>query len=304
MKEAFITKRFNAASQRLIVTINEILADYAEAGYDLSLRQLYYQPVSRNIVENTEKSYKNVGKLVSDARLAGLVDWDMIRDRGRVTVGNSHWTSPADIVKSAAYSFRIDRWKNQKNYIEVMVEKQALEGVLIPVCKDHDVRFTANKGYTSSSAARDTSIRFNDAMSEGKEVHVIYLGDHDPSGIDMSRDVDDRLRLFTYGVGVTVHRIALNMDQVKTFNPPPNPAKITDSRASGYIKKFGKKSWELDAIEPKKLAQLVIDKINSLTDPKKWDASHKIQEAGRNELHKFADSYDENNGKGKGKRKK
>ena len=124
-----------------------------------------------------------------------------------------------------------------------------------------------------------------------------YLGDHDPSGIDMSRDVDDRLRLFTYGVGVTVHRIALNMDQVKTFNPPPNPAKITDSRASGYIKKFGKKSWELDAIEPKKLAQLVIDKINSLTDPKKWGASGKIQEAGRKELHKFADNY--GNGKGK-----
>lgn len=297
MREAFITKRFNAASQKLIVVINEILADYADAGYDLSLRQLYYQLVSRNIVENTEKSYKNIGKLVSDARLAGLVDWDMIRDRGRVTVGNSHWDSPADIVRSAANSFRICRWENQKNYIEVMVEKQALEGVLIPVCRDHDVRFTANKGYTSSSAARDTSIRFNDAMSAGKEVHVIYLGDHDPSGIDMSRDVDDRLRLFTYGVGVTVHRIALNMDQVKTFNPPPNPAKITDSRASGYIKKFGKKSWELDAIEPKKLAQLVIDKINSLTDPKKWGASGKIQEAGRKELHKFADNY--GNGKGK-----
>jgi len=221
MKEAFITKRFNAASQKLIVVINEILANYAIAGYDISLRQLYYQLVSRNIVENTEKSYKNIGKLVSDARLAGLVDWDMIRDRGRVTVGNSHWDSPADIVRSAANSFRICRWENQKNYIEVMVEKQALEGVLIPVCRDHDVRFMANKGYTSSSAARDTSIRFNDAMSAGKEVHVIYLGDHDPSGIDMSRDVDDRLRLFTYGVGVTVHRIALNMDQVKTFNPPP-----------------------------------------------------------------------------------
>lgn len=291
MKEAFIEKRFNTKSVKLIGIVNTILDDYAAAGYDLSLRQLYYQLVSRNIVPNTEKSYKNVGQLVSDARLAGLVDWSMIRDRGRVTVHNPHWDTPADIVRACANQFAVDRWANQPNYVEVMVEKQALEGVLIPVCEEWDVPFTANKGYTSSSAMRGASKRFLDAEENGKALHVIYLGDHDPSGIDMSRDIDDRLEMFTRGSGVTVHRVALNMDQVRKFRPPPNPAKMTDSRADDYVRKFGRQSWELDAIEPKKLAKLVEDAIKDLIDDDLWDESGKLQQKGRDRLQAVADRF-------------
>src|ERR1700747_2259746 len=138
MKEKFIEKNFGVAAIAMILKINQILRDYEAQGYDLSLRQLYYQLVSRNIVENTERSYKNVGNLVSDARLAGMIDWSMIRDRGRNMVRNTHWESPADIVRAAAQQFRIDRWVDQPNYVEVMVEKQALEGVLEPVCGELD----------------------------------------------------------------------------------------------------------------------------------------------------------------------
>lgn len=292
VKEKFIEKRFNSASRALIVIINNILDDYRLQGYDLSLRQLYYQLVARNIVPNTEQSYKNVGKLVSDARLAGLVDWDMIRDRGRVTRSNSHWDTPADIIRSATLGYAIDRWENQDNYVEVMVEKQALEGVLIPVCQELDVPFSANKGYTSSSAIREASKRYLWKSEEGKRLHVIYLGDHDPSGIDMSRDIDDRFELFTRGAGVRVHRVALNMDQVKKLNPPPNPAKMTDSRASEYVRKFGRQSWELDAIEPTKLAKIVRDKINDLIDPGAWKESGELLEEGRSVLAKISQRFE------------
>ncbi len=122
MKEQFIQKRFEIGSIRLIEQINGILADYESQGYDLSLRQLYYQLVSKNVVENTERSYKNIGNLVSDARLAGLIDWDIIQDRGRVVVRNSHWTTPAEIVETCVRSYRVDRWLNQEHYVEVMVE--------------------------------------------------------------------------------------------------------------------------------------------------------------------------------------
>src|SRR5882672_9999430 len=196
MKETFIRKNFGASAVAMIDKINEILLDYEAQGYDLSLRQLYYQLVSRNIVPNTERSYKNVGNLVSDARLAGLVDWSMIRDRGRNMVANTHWNSPAEIVRSAALQFRVDRWEDQPNYVEVMVEKQALEGVLEPVCSEMDVPFTANKGYSSSSAMYEASKRFLRQSREGKTLFIIYLGDHDPSGIDMTRDVRDRLDIF------------------------------------------------------------------------------------------------------------
>jgi len=177
--------------------------------------------------------------------------------------------------------------------VEVMVEKQALEGVLEPVCQQLDVPFTANKGYSSSSAMYEASKRFVRQSELDKQLFVIYLGDHDPSGIDMSRDVLDRLELFIKTAlgrannedsGLVVKRIALNMDQVRELNPPENPAKITDSRADGYIKRFGHSSWELDAIEPARLASLVRDAVTGLLDVEMFEASKLRQEVGRDQL--------------------
>lgn len=304
MKETFITKNFGSDAIGMIGVINAILSDYEDEGYDLSLRQLYYQLVSRNIVPNTEKSYKNVGSLVSDARLAGLIDWNIIKDRGREMIQNSHWANPAEIVRTAAQSFRLDRWADQPRYVEVMVEKQALEGVLVPVCREMDVPFTANKGYSSSSAMYEASKRFIQRAEAGKELFILYLGDHDPSGIDMTRDVLDRLDLFvktsmdrTDEIGpnelpaVEVQRLALNMDQIEELNPPENPAKLTDSRATRYIQRFGNSSWELDAIEPRRMASIVRTAITRLLNRRLWTASGERQDAMRAELLTFADNY-------------
>lgn len=300
MKEQFITKNFGAPALRMLEQINAILDDYRRQGFDLSLRQLYYQLVSRNIVPNTEKSYKNVGSLVSDARLAGFIDWDMIKDRGREMVQNPHWEDPKDFVESVAPQYRFSLWRDQPCYVEVMVEKQALEGVLEPVCRELDVPFTANKGYSSSSTMYEASKRFLRKLEAGIECHVVYLGDHDPSGIDMTRDVEERLDLFcktslyrSEDVGngepvVQVHRAALNIDQVRKLNPPENPAKLTDSRADGYVRKFGMSSWELDAIEPRALAKLVRDAVNRLMDVEKMQAARLRQQQERDTLIKFA----------------
>lgn len=300
MKEQFIEKKFGAEALGMIRTINGILAEYVAAGYDLSLRQLYYQLVSRNIVENTERSYKNVGNLVSDGRLAGYIDWDVIKDRGREMVSNPHWETPASILDACSKQFRVDRWANQDCYVEVMVEKQALEGVLLPVCSEWDVPFTANKGYSSSSAMYEASKRYLERAEQDKTLYVLYLGDHDPSGIDMTRDVAERVdlfvktslgRAFNEDSGIEVKRLALNMAQIEELQPPENPAKLTDSRADGYIRRFGTSSWELDAIEPRRLASLVADAIKPLIDMKKWRESGKRQEDGRKYIAKMAKDY-------------
>lgn len=304
MKEEFKEKDFGDEALEMIERINGILADYEHQGYDLSLRQLFYQLVSRAVIPNTEKSYKNIGSLVSDARMAGLIDWDMIKDRGREMVSNPHWKDPADFIEVVAPQFRFDLWDDQANYVEVMVEKQALEGVLLPVCRRLDIPFTANKGYSSSSAMYEASKRFIKRAEQEKELYVVYLGDHDPSGIDMSRDVLDRLDLFiktslerSNEIGpneldaITIKRVALNMDQIEELNPPENPAKITDSRAASYIKRFGHSSWELDAIEPRQLAQIVEDAVTGLMDVERFEKNVKKQEKGRKELLKFAKTY-------------
>lgn len=292
MKETFITKKFGREALDLLENIHRILADYDSQGFTLSLRQLFYQLVTANIIANTERSYKNIGNLVSDARLAGMVDWDAIEDRGRNTIQNSHWFRPADIIDSAVRSFAIDKWLTQDNYIEVMVEKQALEGVLQPVCATLDIPFTSNKGYSSSSALYECGKRYESKLADGKTCHIIYLGDHDPSGIDMTRDVLERINLFANGIAedsdVSVHRVALNIDQVRSLKPPENPAKLTDSRAGEYIRKFGRSSWELDAIRPDALAKLVTAAVIELRDEEEWDAAVAREKAMKDELRTMA----------------
>jgi len=297
MRQKFIAHAFNIASITLIETINSILEEYKKMGYKLSLRQLYYQLVARDFIENTVRSYKRTGDLVSNARLAGLVDWEMIEDRGRESVINTHWTSPVEILQSAALGFRLDRWEGQPCYCEVMVEKDALSGILLPVCRELDIRFSANKGYSSSSAMYEAGKRFaamaSDPESVVKAYHLFYLGDHDPSGVDMTRDIEDRLSLFTGDLGVQVHRLALNFEQVQRWNPPENPAKESDSRYAAYAEKFGESSWELDAVEPGELAQLVRTNVLDLIDRTQWTKIAQRETNMKADLARLAVNYDE-----------
>lgn len=302
MKEAFINKKFTSGSLDLLGDITRILDKYEEQGYDLSLRQLYYQLVAEGRIENSEKSYKNVGNLVSDARLAGLIDWQMIQDRGRTLVRNNHWKSPSEIIEASAQQFRIDHWGDQPVHVEVMVEKQALEGVLIPVCQSLDVSFSANKGYSSSSALYDAGYRLASYLQRGIHVTILYLGDHDPSGMDMTRDVEERLKMFSRythydNARLHVRRIALNMDQIEDLNPPENPAKLTDSRASEYIKRYGDSSWELDAIPPNQLASLVENAVLGLRDDDIYEATLQKEERMRNDILRFLKEYNKKKSK-------
>lgn len=219
----YIEKRFAPESEALIAKCNEVIDTYQRQGFSLTLRQLYYQMVSRNIIENTERSYKRLGDLVNNARLAGRIDWRAIEDRGRNLQALSHWETPASIIQSARYSFKLDKWKGQTYRPEVWVEKQALEGVIASACRPLDVPYFACKGYNSQSEQWAAGQRLQGYINDGYTPIIFHLGDHDPSGIDMTRDNTERLAMFMGGV--EVRRLALNMVQVEEWNPPPNPAK-------------------------------------------------------------------------------
>ena len=291
MREKFVNIRLKPESMEKVQVINSILSEYQADGYDLSVRQLYYQLVARGYIENTQNSYKRICDLVNNARLAGLIDWEMITDRGRETVTPRTWKSPAEIIKQAAIQFKLDLWKTQDSYVEVMVEKQALEGVLIPVCLQWGVRFTANKGYSSSSTLYETGKRLA-AVEPGKACYILYLGDHDPSGLDMTRDIKERLTMFS-GDHVNIERLALNYDQVLALKPPENPAKESDARYYDYVRQYGESSWELDAIEPRALADLVTNAIkDKITDPQAWENTIKLQTTMTGQLLDIANQYD------------
>lgn len=259
MKKAFDTKlRLNKANKQRLELINSILEEYSADGYVLTLRQLYYQLVARDIIPNHQTEYGKLGNILKKGRMAGIVDWNAIEDRVR-RPQLPYWVhGQADAVDDMIKHYRLDRQFGQKHNIEVWVEKDALSNVLYRVTAKYGIRLMVNRGYSSCSAMYEAYRRLGNGDT------ILYFGDHDPSGLDMIRDVYDRL--FEFGIDVNVIPVALNMEQIKKFNPPPNPTKIQDSRSPQYIEEFGYTCWELDALPPKELVKLVEDNIVSRID--------------------------------------
>lgn len=285
-KIAYKEVNFQSSSLETIQLAIGIVDEYEADGYDLTLRQLYYQLVARGFIPNNDKSYKRIGNLINDARLAGLIDWFAITDRTRSMHKNSHWDNPAQIIRASIRQYAIDTRETQPNYIEVWVEKEALVDVVGKACRTLDVPFFACRGYVSQSEMWAASRRFAD----DKYNYIIHLGDHDPSGVDMTRDIQDRMGVF--GADVEVRRIALNFDQVEQYSPPPNPAKITDSRANSYIARYGAESWELDALNPSILKRLIEDEVNALTDMDLLEVERNREEKEKDSMFIYAEKLD------------
>lgn len=279
---------------------------------------MFYQFVSRGLIANTPKSYGKLGDVVNDARLAGMIDWDRITDRTRNLKKLNHWEHPGEIISDASRWYNVDLWGEQDYRPEVWIEKDALVGVFEGVCTNNDVPYFSCRGYTSQSEMWAAGQRILEYLRSGKKAVIFHFGDHDPSGIDMSRDIEDRLMLFlTYhwafdnGYDMTnaaerqnviddvralfeIRRIALNMAQIEQYGPPPNPVKQTDSRWVKYVEEYDvEQSWELDALDPATLAGLTLEAIKSVRKTKDWNRAIGRENSERDLLKKAADNWNE-----------
>jgi hypothetical protein len=284
MKIKYEDIKFYGRALTMIAQANEIIVEYEKQGYSLTLRQLYYQFVSRNYLPNTDKEYKRLGTVVSNARRAGLISWNAIVDRTRFLRKEPSWNNPAEIIEGSAQQFQVNPWKNQPYYVELWFEKDALLGVFERAAEKYRLPYFSCRGYTSDSEIWGAAQRLAYQSRQGKQIEILHFGDHDPSGLDMTRDITERLTLFD--AGAVVRRMALNMDQVRKYNPPPNPAKESDSRFEKYMEEFGEYSWELDALEPKVLVKLVNDTVEELIKLRAWNNSMKLEHEYRQQLMK------------------
>lgn len=307
MKKCYVSKNFRDQSRAIIQIANQIIEEYEDQGFTLTLRQLYYQFVARDIIPNKQAWYDKLGSIINDARLAGLISWDALEDRTRNIRKNQHWNGIDEILEAAKNSYRIDTWSTQPTYVEVWIEKDALVGVIEDVCERMDVTYFSCRGYTSASEMYKAGERMNRAIEQGRRPIVLHLGDHDPSGIDMTFDIWKRLNMFAganYKVlqkldpkssmhvvkwdfiddGVEVRRLGLNREQIEQFSPPPNPAKVTDSRSKTYIQEHGYESWELDSLSPRVLSSIIDQEVRSILDLEKWEAQREMQRMGRKEI--------------------
>lgn len=337
MKHKFKEVKFRKAALDLIEVADKALREYRRQGYRVTLRQLYYHFIANDLfpadwideeynaknglppdTKNTVKNYKSFGDLISNARLAGLLDWESIEDRGRQPKQASEFDGIPDLIQAAMDSYRLPRMRDQEVYAELWVEKDALAGVLLPLAYEFHAVLMVNKGYSSQSAMHESARRFmaranlhpldmNGDLMEGyemtdepydqdkpsKEAVLFYLGDFDPSGEDMVRDIETRLRMF--GAHVRVEKVALTMEQIKKYRPPPNPAKVSDPRAKAYIQEHGNKSWEVDALEPSVLQSVIRAAFKGVLDMDLMGDVIAQEERDKAKLREFAESLNYEN---------
>lgn len=291
-KVSFVPKEFRKNTLELIDFMNELIGSYQRQGYVLTVRQLYYQLVARDVISNDLNSYKRIAAMINDAKLAGLIDWHAIEDRTRDFIVRSSWDSVSSILDTCVSSFHMNMWQYQSNQVYVVVEKEALVGVLERTCREFDVPLLAARGYPSSSVLYDFAKRHIARKPQWKSHTIIHLGDHDPSGLDMTRDLSERIKLLTGGSHhLSIERIALNYNQIEELKPPKNPAKDSDSRFDSYRKKFGTSSWELDALSPEFLNNLVSSKIEEFIDYEAWENRKSEILERKTQLQEISDGF-------------
>jgi hypothetical protein len=291
MIEAFKAIRFRPATIVLIDNINTIVGEYQALGFILTLRQLFYQFVSRPSLglANTFDDYKRLGRTVTDARRAGLIDWDAIEDRTRNVHRLPTWDDPPEIVASCAEQYREDLWASQRYRPETWIEKDALTGVIEDVCDELRTPYFSCRGNVSEPEMYAAGKRFARIARQGQIPIVLHLGDHDPNGVDMTRDIRERLRIFARRE-IEVRRIALNLGQVTGL--PPNFAKEKDSRYATYVRQFGTTDcWELDALAPNVISDLVRDELNRLIDQDAWARANADEDDNRSVLAAAASNW-------------
>lgn len=295
MKQEYTARRFTAESEALLEVIDRITRQYMRAGYVMTVRQLYYQLVARNAVRNNIKSYNKIKSLVNDGRLAGRIDWSAIEDRTRGFVRRKRWKNARTLLEHSAKSYHIDMWRGQALRPFVFIEKEALSGVVTGTCHQYDMPMLAARGYPSVSVLREFVLHdFLPTISKGQGVVVLHLGDHDPSGIDMTRDLVDRMALLS-GIdrgAWMVKRIALTIEQVRELNLPTNPAKESDARFRQYRQLYGRHSWELDALSPDYMNDLVKRYAREcITNKEAWKERRATIKATQEKLLAIAENW-------------
>lgn len=244
---------------RLIDAARAVLQEHRP----MTLRQTYYQLVSRQIISNTMKEYGRLGRALVRARQEGLIEWGWLEDRTRQPREVSMWSDLESFTETALQSFRLDTWETQPVYFEAWLEKEALSDIFAQALRRYGVTLNVGRGYDGWSSIHAAAERFA-LYANHRPVEILYFGDLDPSGDDMPRSLEERIAFF--GVKVPVTKCALKLAHVEEYDLPPDPAKRSDTRSKAFIAKHGDVSVELDAMPPQLLRDHVTGEVLTRMD--------------------------------------
>ncbi len=289
MRQAYEARRFQRKTQDIIEKANKIGEEYKSQNLTLTLRQIHYQFVARDWYENTMANYKKLGDILRNARMAGLFDWNLLVDRTRSLYGMSTYDSPAEFIRSVRYQYNQDMWDDQDERVEIWVEKNALRGVIAPAANGLFVDYFPTVGYPSISALKKAAERL---AYHDKPTTILMLSDHDPEGFQMTDAI--RSTLDQFGADVEVRRIGLTMEQIEQYNPPPSFAKESSSRFDEYVEEQGtNQAWELDALEPRVIQDLIREEVNPFINQDRWDEAEARGQENKQLLRNLVSNWDD-----------
>jgi hypothetical protein len=258
--------KWTAKQQDKLNKVIEVLAEL-EDYKPLTLRQVYYQLVSREYIENKVSQYNMLSNLLKWARIDGYVSWDDIEDRVRAFHNAEGWQDKRRFLDGALSSFleryRRNLWQTQKRYVEVWIEKDALSSIFTRVCAPYGISVVVCRGFSSVSFLHDFSNRL--ASRNGRKPVMLYFGDFDPSGVEMLTAMKTTLKDELGVKGMQFKRIALLKDDIFTHKLPnnPNALKKTDTRSRKHVAAYGELAVELDALRPDVLEQKIEDAVKA-----------------------------------------
>jgi len=246
----------HAKTLALIVEAARVLA----AHHPMTVRQVYYQLVSRQVIENNRGQYQAVSNALVHARQAGFIPWEWIEDRLRRPRAVGMWTDLRHFGKTVIQAYRRDVWTSQPGYLEVWLEKDALSGIFEELLEPYGVTLNVGRGYDGWDSIHNAAGRFG----SGKDATILYFGDLDPSGEDMVRSLRERLSFFDCRPEII--KCALVPEDIQAYNLPPDFTKQSDTRRKKFVDKFGDVAVELDALPADVLKARIIEEVEKRMD--------------------------------------
>jgi hypothetical protein len=267
-----------------MTAIREGLRDILESDHPMTVRQVFYRAVAAGLIGKTEDEYKTtVVRLLTEMRENEVIPFDWIVDSTRRLIEAPTWSSPKALLLAAADQYRSPLWRDAEATVYILTEKDTLSGTLQPITNELDVPLGVFRGDPSITFMHDIATRLEWG---GRAVFVYYLGDHDPSGLDIERDAQQRLRRWAMTVDITWKRVAVTPKQIAELSLPTRPTK-PGTRNAG----FKGESVEVDAIEPKELQRIVRAAIMRHIDAERVRKQQMLDEKTRASLRRFAKTF-------------
>jgi hypothetical protein len=283
----------------------EAAGETLKAEKPMTLRQLFYRLISAGVLSNTPREYNRLGAILTRLREAGEVDRRWVVDHVRNTLKPSSWSGLADFGEAVRDSYRKDFWASLPDYVEIFVEKDAIAGTIQPVTYQYDVPLRVCRGYSSVSFAGEIA---DDWAEIDKPVFAYYLGDFDPSGFDLERDLREKLARYSgrpvvrreslmnsvaapCPTTVCWQRLAILEEDFDAHGLIRLPVKEGDRRAKAFIREHGGRCAEVDALPPNDLRDRVRQAIEGHIDAARWERLRAVERAERETLEQYVSSW-------------